>query len=407
MKNIYILDEYFSSTQNGIGTFLQELTACFKDENICLIEFNSKEKSFCLKSDKPVKEMHFPPFFQNGFLANHKIIDKFFRLYIEDSPDNLFMLNHSPCEELLKAIKTSFPLSKVTFTIHDLGWTSNLAGNLEWLKSIVSKENRKKTKEKYRGILDYFHEEQRMYEIADRVVCLSQDTYQVLQEVYEVQKEKICLIPNGLTDSVSPVSNAEKKALKKKMQVNPEEKIILIVGRVSHAKGATNLLSAFETIVRKYSNCRLAVVGTVYDPSLILNLSKNVASRVSYTGLINKNELNRWYQIADIGVMPSFSEQCSYTGIEMMMHGLPVVASDGFGVRNMFQDGVNARIAPIGDRKKPKEFSKNLANAILELLFSDELCSSLGKAARNIYETRYLPEKMQTGYVNLLKTLYD
>jgi glycosyltransferase involved in cell wall biosynthesis len=115
--------------------------------------------------------------------------------------------------------------------------------------------------------------------------------------------------------------------------------------------------------------------------------------------------LRRWYQIADIGDIPSLSEQCTYSGIEMMMHGLPIVASDGFGVRSMFQDGVNAKIAKIGDRKKSKEFETNLTSAILELLFSEELCSQLSDGARQVYESCYTLKKMQDGYGKLLKTL--
>jgi glycosyltransferase involved in cell wall biosynthesis len=148
------------------------------------------------------------------------------------------------------------------------------------------------------------------------------------------------------------------------------------------------------------------MVGNLFDPSFVLKLSKDVAAKVSYTGLISKAELSRWYQISDMGVIASFTEQCTYTGIEMMMHGLPVIASDGFGVRTMFQDGVNAKIAKIGNRKKPKEFSDNLAFAILELLSCEELCEKLGKEARKTYETYYSAEKMQAGYENLLKQLF-
>ena len=405
-KNIYILDEYQSSTQNGIGTFLRELLKCLEGHNICLIEFNSKEKSFVIKTENGIKEMHFPSFQKNGFSANYKLIEKFFRLYIKDSSDNLFMLNHSPCENLLKAIKTAFPLSKATFTIHDLGWTSHLLGDFDLLKRIVAKTEDKKNKKRYQHIIDYFQEEQRMYAIADKVICLSNDTYRFLQEVYLVDKPKITLISNGLTDTYTPISPKKKQALKIKMGIDPDEKILLVTGRATPPKGIPYLLNAFTNVIKKYPRCRLVVIGQVYDPATILKLSKQAAAKVSYTGLISKEELTRWYQVADIGVMPSLSEQCSYSGIEMMMHGLPVVASDGFGVRSMFQDGINARIASIGNRKKPKEFEANLTEAILGLLLSEELCKQLSSGARQIYEANYMPIKMQEGYRQLL-SIFD
>ena len=405
--NIYILDEYQSSTRNGIGTFLGELLKCFAGYNICLIEFNSKEKSFAIKTVNGVQEMHFPPFERNGFLANHKLIDKFFRLYINDSPDNLFMLNHSPCENLLQAIKTTFPLSKVTFTIHDLGWTSNLLGDFDLLKHIVANENNKRIQKKYQSIIKYFQEEQRMYALADQVICLSDDTYRFLQDVYLADKHKISLISNGLTDIYTPISPKKKQALKSKMGIDPDEKILLVAGRTTPAKGIPYLLSAFTNVVKKYPHCRLVIIGQVYAPDAILKLSKQAAAKVSYTGLIGKEELTRWYRIADMGIMPSLSEQCSYSGIEMMMHGLPVVASNGFGVRNMFQDGINARIANIGNRKKPKELQNNLSVAIIDLLQSHELSEQLGGKARKIYEEKYESKQMRDRYIELIDSLFQ
>jgi glycosyltransferase len=400
MKNIYILDEYKSSTQNGIGTYLQELLKCFESHNVCLIEFCSNEKLFCIKTVNGVREMYFPSFVKNGCLANYKIIDKFFRLYIEDSPNNWFMLNHSPCENLLKVIKTAFPLSKITFTIHDLGWTSSLMGDFEKMKEIICDENNKKTKSKYQYVINYFHEEQRMYKTVDRVICLCDDTYRFLQEVYEVNKNKIALIPNGLADTHVPLSLVKKWALKAKMRINPDEKILLTIGRATPTKGVPHLLNSFVEVIKRYNNCRLVIIGPLHDVS-ILKLSKSIAHKVSYTGLIDKKELNYWYRIADIGIIPSLSEQCSYTGIEMMMHSLPIVASDGFGVCSMFRDKVNARIAKIGDRKKTREFTANLTIAILELLLSTDLCEKLGKSARQTYESYYTTEKMREGYKKL------
>ena len=407
MKNIYILDEYQSSAENGIGTFLRELLKCLEGCNvrICLIEFNSNEKSFEIKDTNALKEIHFPFFEKNGFLANFKIIDKFFRLHIQDSQDNLFMLNHSPCEDLLKEIKTSFPLSKIIFTIHDFGWTSRLLGDSGKLREIICKETHRKIKEQYQPIIDYFHEEQRMYKVVDKVICLSDDTYQFLQEVYSVDKNRILLIPNGLTDACVPLSSVRKRALKVRMGIIPDEKILLVTGRVTHAKGLPSLLAAFVSVVKKYPTCRLVIVGKVYDSNSILRLSKRFAAKVSYTGLIDKEELNRWYQIADVGLVSSLSEQCSYSGIEMMMYGLPIVASDGFGVRSMFREGINAKIAEIGSRKKMKEYEANLATAILELLFSKTLSIELSAGARQMYESYYTLEKMQEGYKKLLESL--
>ena len=134
-------------------------------------------------------------------------------------------------------------------------------------------------------------------------------------------------------------------------------------------------------------------------------ISSGFATHVSFVGLINKKELEKWYAVADMGVIPSYYEQCPYVGIEMMMHGLPIVASDGFGLRNMFRDGVNAVVAPIGDREDSSEFSRNLAEAMDKLLHSDKLRKMLSKNAQDIYRSRYSERQMLMGYRELLSSL--
>ena len=61
--------------------------------------------------------------------------------------------------------------------------------------------------------------------------------------------------------------------------------------------------------------------------SYYLNSCNPTWNKITFTGKLNKEDLYKLYQIADIGVLPSFHEQCSYVAIEMMMYGIPLVAS--------------------------------------------------------------------------------
>jgi len=108
---------------------------------------------------------------------------------------------------------------------------------------------------------------------------------------------------------------------------------------------------------------------------------------------------------ADIWLTLSYYEECSYVGIEMMMHGLPVVASDGYSVKNMFHDGENALVARISDVQRPRVFEKNLAEALLRLLRSDELRQDLGRKSRAYYLSHYRAEIMRERYQAFFKDL--
>jgi len=238
-------------------------------------------------------------------------------------------------------------------------------------------------------------------EKADHLVCLSDDTFHLVQNLYGI-KHNVWLIPNGLRKIRRSLSEKQKLAVREKYHISKDEKNLLFVGRVESAKGANALLSCFEDIIKSYPNCRLVMVGSG-DINGAVGKCKNAGAKIIFTGKLSQKALYQWYQIADIALFPSFFEECSYVGIEMMMHGLPVVASDGYGVRSMFHDGVNARIAKIENRKKTLRFEENLKQTIIDVLNSD--LSMLRKGAEKMYNSKYSIEKMKQGYVNLLNAL--
>lgn len=138
MKNIYIFDEYLSSQKNGIGIYLQELVYCFCSlkYNICLIVFNAKTEEFKIIKEKKIRKILFPVL-KIHFVYYVDVIEKFLRLYIEDSLENVFLINHTPCDDLMESLKTYFPLSKIVFTIHDFYWTVSLMGNIDEYEKVI------------------------------------------------------------------------------------------------------------------------------------------------------------------------------------------------------------------------------------------------------------------------------
>lgn len=405
-KNVFILDEYISSANNGIGTYLRELIYCLQcgSINVNLIRFNVANEEFVMGVENGIRTMLFPAFSNADFRSQFAIIDKFFRLYIKDSEGNIFILNHSPCEKLIKQIKLSFPLSKVVFVIHDFGWTRSLLGNSIKLKEIIDNKIQFYTNTTYQYVIDYFEEEKRMYVCVDKIICLSQNSYDLLISNYGVMQEKIELIPNGLQDRRSILNRKEKNKIRESLYLQRNEKIILFVGRPNIAKGIFAILRCFEEVLKQKPFCRLVVIGAGGASEYLLSKC-SAYSRISFTGRISQAELERWYKIADIGIIASYTEQCSFAGIEMMMYGLPIVASDGFGLRNMFQDEVNAKIAKIGDVNEEYNYGNNLSQIVLALLNSEKSMNKLRKGGRLVYEEKYGIDKMRARYCKLINSL--
>ena len=358
MKHIYILDASMSSLKNGIGTYIRQLIdSCKKENEITLVSFNADVKEFTIiLARQKIRQMCFPLFPKGDFTQHKDIICLFFKMFIEDSTDNVFFVNHSPCTLLLAAIRQTLHLSKIVFVIHDFGWTSFLSGNIELYRNIIRKKNYTHIQNKYASLLKHYEEDKNIYNMADRVICLSEDTQALLEETYRVESYKIVRCVNGLRDLRRKEEDIG--VLRRELLIGSEEQILLFVGRLTRQKGIYVLLKAFEKIVIKQTNIRLVIAGSGNFEDLLKSYS-HIAHRITFTGLLNRELLYKWYAVAHIGLLPSYNEQCSYTGIEMMMHGLPVIATDGYGVRNMFKDRINARIAPIHSYRKEDVFVEN------------------------------------------------
>lgn len=411
MKNFFIIDEYISSQKNGIGTFLKELIYCFtsNQNNLNLIIFNAMTKEFDITYEKGIKKIVFPVFNYGHYLENSKIIEKFFRLYIPDSSNNIFFLNHSPCSDFIKSLKNALPLSKIVFTIHDFGWTNPCMGDVKQYKRLVYEKSSSKNDENKieKNIIKIYKEEKEIYRLADRVVCLSKDSYTVLRTIYNLPKDKISLIPNGLREAKIIKNKKEIEEIKSSLNVRNDEKILVVIGRPTRQKGIYAIIDSMKHVVKNVKNIRLVVIGDANEQSFreLIERASLSAVSISFTGLLNKAKVHQWLSIADIGVIPSYYEQFGFVGVEMMMHGLPIIASNGMGVRNMFEDNVNGVIAKIGNKNRPNQYVHNLAKLILKLLDSPDLCSCLSKAARHTYEEKYRISHMKTKYKRLVESL--
>ena len=105
--------------------------------------------------------------------------------------------------------------------------------------------------------------------------------------------------------------------------------------------------------------------------------------------------------------MPSFHEQCSYVAIEMMMHGIPLIASTTTGLKEMVTDGVTGMHIPIIEHPDKVEIDTDLlAEKILYMLQHPEYRKRMGANARKRHETVYSSEIFRHNMLDLYRSLF-
>ena len=406
--HLFFIDEYSSSKQNGIGTFRDLLIQYLKKSHIIditLISLNADINDLECISRYYGVELALPPVGKGNWRKYGSIIWPLLKLYIDDSTDNIFMFNHSPCSDFIRALKKTFPLSHTIFIIHDQGWCYPLLGNYRYFSLI-----QKGVSPKYisapmiDNIIYYFKQEQDIYNIVDRVVCLSQATEFLLKKNYKISKDKIYKIYKGYPYRSD--NRISKKLARKYLGIKANEILLLCVGRPSLNKGIEPLLRALNEICKSIDNIKCVLVGEINGYMNFKLTSRSQPSHLIFTGKLPKRDLQLWYKAADIGIIPSFYEQCSFVALEMMKNKLTIVSSDGNGLNEMFINGKNSYVAHISSGRNMREYTRNLYKALKMAINTPEIEKQKMKSYNyQLLKSKYSIEGMVTKYFRLFSSL--
>ena len=415
--NLFIFNQTRRGALFGVGTYIQELTAALKDTGITICVVN-------LMSDKPqtqteeidgVKHWHFPPAItEQRTTDNQKQWELYFRnvvyllrLHIKDKKDLIFHLNFYQSAQLAEELKNAFSC-KIVSVAHFSEWGFSVFDNPERLRRLLKEESPDSIGE---NVKKSFEEEKNYYLRADRVICLSNYMREILRMDYGIDATRISVIPNGLFD-VSDKNKIDKicvnpsnlRHLRANWNISPKEKIILFAGRIDEVKGVSYLIKAFREVLKTLPNSRLIIAGSGnYDT--YMQEAKDVCTKITFTGLLEKKDLYELYRLADVGATPSLFEPFGYVAVEMMMHGLPVVATETSGLNEVVDDTCGLKI-PITILPESVEIDTSvLAQKIIYLLQNPDKAKQLGRNGRKRYIEKYSSKVFSNNMLQLYQSV--
>lgn len=395
MKHLLLINELDRSAKYGIGTYINQLLKCIKqinDIHLHLINIKCDIKEIKTEHSESYSEYSFPSFL---YYTNNYYRDIWFiiKLNIEQQLNNddelvvhINMFHQLP---LIECIKKDHPQSSIILTVHYLTWSFLFFGNRTKFKNII--ENNRSDF----GICKQYELDKKLLNMVKYIVCLSQNTKEILLQDYHIHEDKIKLIYNGLEDVGYSVTYEEKLELRKKMYFSENEKIILFVGRLDPIKGLDILINSFKFVLDRKRDSRLVIIGDG-DFSKYLDVGKDYSSKIVFTGHLNKSEIYNFYKIADVGVMPSMHEQCSYVAIEMLMFNLPLIVSKTTGLNEVLNDE-EYKINVEESEDSVEISAKELSNKILSSFKNTNKCN------KSIYNEKYKLDIM----LNKMKQLYE
>lgn len=242
--------------------------------------------------------------------------------------------------------------------------------------------------------------------ISDHIICVTEFAKQTLIKFYKVDENKITTIYNGMRTPEEFISRKFKETVRQGFGFDTNDKILLYVGLLEPRKGIDELIGSFLLICEQVSNLKLIIVGSGnYD--LYLQLAQKCPGRICFTGKLEKQSLYVIYQIADIGVIPSHYEQCSYVLLEMIHFCLPIIVTNVSGLNELVSDestGLLCNVFPNNDGLLRLEADKyHLAEKFLKLLSNPKYAHDLANNALVIGRKRFSIENMGKSTFNVYK----
>lgn len=161
--------------------------------------------------------------------------------------------------------------------------------------------------------------------------------------------------------------------------VDPNKKWITSMGRLTYQKGFDLLLTAFQAVANQYPDWQLLILGEGELKHDLENLRDQLrlSEQVVFTGAINPPF--PILQNSDLFVMSSRFEGFPMAHGEALACGLPVIATDCFGVRELIRDGIDGILVP-------NEDVTALAAAMSRLMSSEVERNCLASRATEVLE---------------------
>jgi len=292
-----------------------------------------------------------------------------------------------------------------------------------------------KTKQRHQGIADTSPSvriaiERDIVRTADRLIAQCPNERAELIEDYDAEARKLVVIPAAVDiERFQPMPH---RAARHRLGFDPDDFVVVYVGRMLPRKGVRNVVRAFARLVERVGaqpqnlaqevgggtmshgvaqakRLKLLLVGgEVADPTsritpeieILRELAKQlgIADQVCFAGKRQPDELRDFYGAGDVMVTTPWYEPFGLTPLEAMACERPVIGSAVGGLTLTIQDQVTGLLVPPRDPEA-------LAAQLYHLLTQPALRVTMGQAARQRVEHEFTWERVALRIVALYQSL--
>jgi len=204
------------------------------------------------------------------------------------------------------------------------------------------------------------------------IVVPSESMKNQLMDEYGLLTGQVTTIPTGV--DIRPYQTADGDAIRA-ARAWGTDRVLMAVGRLAPDKNWKTLLEAVARVLPAHPRLRLALIGEGHSKEELSQYAQElgISRRVEFIGEVPFDQIPRYLKAADLFGFSSPSETQGLATIEALAAGLPVIAVNATGTRDVIRNGLDGLLT--------ENNSAALAEAICQVLESESVYQSLKTAA--------------------------
>lgn len=226
--------------------------------------------------------------------------------------------------------------------------------------------------------LTYYWAEKYAARLTDGLITINEEDYEVAKHFQLRAGGQVYYVPGVGVDlsMYYPGCEEERRQVRASLGANPEDVVFVYVAELNHNKNQRQFLQAFHDAFSSGDTSVKAWIvgdGSMRDEMETFALRLGIDSKVSFLG--RRKDVPAILRGADAGVLLSFREGLPRCLMEMCATGLPVIATDIRGNRDIVRNEVNGILVETGNVKAT-------ASALRQLAMEPDTRESMGAQGR-------------------------
>jgi glycosyltransferase EpsD len=212
--------------------------------------------------------------------------------------------------------------------------------------------------------------------VTNVIMVMNHEDY-IIAKKYKLYKDKLYYI-NAMGIDLSkfvPLTDELRQTIRYTKGFDPKDFLLIYAAEFSKRKNQKLLIKAFASTCKKMPNAKLLLAGngTYLGDCKTLVKELGVIDQVQFLGYVN--DMNNLYNICDASVTTSLIEGLPLNVLEAMAIGLPVIASNIKGHRELLETGTYRYLFE-------KDNQKELEEKMIEMYKNRDQIRGLGESLK-------------------------